>query len=195
MKNLILFLLILPQFIFAQRPEVLINTPIYSVVYSEIYQQPLEVKYKVQCVSGTASRKGMDFYTVDSVITSDNADYANNVWDKGHLAPAAAFNCTREMLYRTFSYLNCTLQHQDLNRGAWRLLEAHERDLAAVGRSVDVVIVLDFTNAQKLPTGATIPSGFWKSIYVGGRSVECYYFPNTKPANTDYTRFKIATCK
>ena len=195
MKNLILFLLILPQFVFAQRPEVLINTPIYSVVYSEIYQQPLEVKYKVQCVSGTASRKGMDFYTVDSVITSDNADYANNVWDKGHLAPAAAFNCTREMLYRTFSYLNCTLQHQDLNRGAWRLLEAHERDLAAVGRSVDVVIVLDFTNAQKLPTGATIPSGFWKSIYVGGRSVECYYFPNTKPANTDYTRFKIATCK
>ena len=195
MKNLILFLLILPQFVFAQRPEVLINTPIYRVVYSEIYQQPLEVKYKVQCVSGTASRKGMDFYTVDSVITSDNADYANNVWDKGHLAPAAAFNCTREMLYRTFSYLNCTLQHQDLNRGAWRLLEAHERDLAAVGRSVDVVIVLDFTNAQKLPTGATIPSGFWKSIYVGGRSVECYYFPNTKPANTDYTRFKIATCK
>ena len=195
MKNLILFLLILPQFVFAQRPEVLINTPIYSVVYSEIYQQPLEVKYKVQCVSGTASRKGMDFYTVDSVITSDNADYANNVWDKGHLAPAAAFNCTREMLYRTFSYLNCTLQHQDLNRGAWRLLEAHERDLAAVGRSVDVVIVLDFTNAQKLPTGATIPSGFWKSIYVGGRQVECYYFPNTKPANTDYTRFKIATCK
>jgi DNA/RNA endonuclease G (NUC1) len=137
----------------------------------------------------------MDFYTVDSIITSDNADYANNVWDKGHLAPAAAFNCTREMLHRTFSYLNCTLQHQDLNRGAWRLLEAHERDLAAVGRSVDVVIVLDFTNAQKLPTGATIPSGFWKSIYVGGRPVECYYFPNTKPANTDYTRFKIATCK
>jgi endonuclease G, mitochondrial len=195
LKNLILFLLILPQFVFAQRPEVLINTPIYSVVYSEIYQQPLEVKYKVQCVSGTASRKGMDFYTVDSIITSDNADYANNVWDKGHLAPAAAFNCTREMLHRTFSYLNCTLQHQDLNRGAWRLLEAHERDLAAVGRSVDVVIVLDFTNAQKLPTGATIPSGFWKSIYVGGRPVECYYFPNTKPANTDYTRFKIATCK
>ena len=195
MRNFLFLVALLPTLLFAQRSDVFIDGGIFQVNYSEIYQQPTKIKYHIECPNGTASRKGMDFYTVDSIITSDNADYANNVWDKGHLAPAAAFNCTREMLHRTFSYLNCTLQHQDLNRGAWRLLEAHERDLAAVGRSVDVVIVLDFTNAQKLPTGATIPSGFWKSIYVGGRQVECYYFPNTKPANTDYTRFKIATCK
>jgi endonuclease G len=195
MRKILLLVFLLPVLLFAQRKDVFIDAGIYQVNYSEVYQQPIKIKYHVECPNGTASRKGMDFYLVDSVITSDNADYANNVWDKGHLAPAADFNCSREMLHRTFSYLNCALQQQDLNRGAWRLLEAHERDLAAGGRSVDVVIVLDFTNAQKLPTGATVPSGFWKTINVGGNQVECYYFPNSKPVNTDYTKFRISKCK
>lgn len=194
MKKIFLFLLLLPQFIFAQRPEVFITTPIYSVVYSEVYQQPLEVKYKVQCVNGKASRKGMDFYTNDSVITSDNEDYVNNVWDKGHLAPAADFSCTVETLKQTFSYLNCALQHQDLNRGAWRLLEAHERDLAATSKDVEVVIVLDFESGTKLASGAIVPNGFWKTIKIKGRPVECYYFPNSKPATTDYKKFLVKTC-
>lgn len=195
MRKFTLLVFLLPILVFAQRKDVFIDAGIYQVNYSEVYQQPIKIKYHVECPNGTASRKGMDFYLVDSVITSDNADYTNNVWDKGHLAPAADFNCSREILHKTFSYLNCTLQQQDLNRGAWRFLEAHERDLAAGGRSVDVVIVLDFTNAQKLPTGATVPSGFWKSIYIGGNQVECYYFPNSKPVNTDYTKFKISKCK
>jgi endonuclease G len=195
MRKILLLVFLLPVLVFAQRKDVFIDAGIYQVNYSEVYQQPIKIKYHVECPNGTASRKGMDFYTVDSVITSDNADYANNVWDKGHLAPAADFNCSREILHKTFSYLNCALQQQDLNRGAWRFLEAHERDLAARGKSVDVVIVLDFTNAQKLPTGATVPSGFWKTINVGGNQVECYYFPNSKPVNTDYTKFRISKCK
>jgi endonuclease G len=195
MRKILLLVFLLPVLVFAQRKDVFIDAGIFQVNYSEVYQQPIKIKYHVECPNGTASRKGMDFYTVDSVITSDNADYANNVWDKGHLAPAADFNCSREILHKTFSYLNCALQQQDLNRGAWRLLEAHERDLAAGGRSVDVVIVLDFSNAQKLPTGATVPSGFWKTINVGGNQVECYYFPNSKPVNTDYTKFRISKCK
>ena len=52
-----------------------------------------------------------------------NDDYVNNVWDKGHLAPAAAFNCDRETIKKTFSYLNCALQHEGLNRGPWKELE------------------------------------------------------------------------
>lgn len=194
MKKFILFLLLLPQLLFAQRPEVFIKTPIFSVVYSEVFQQPLEVKYTVQCVDGKASRKGMDFFINDSVITSDNLDYANNVWDKGHLAPAAAFSCSSETLRQTFTYLNCALQHQDLNRGAWRLLEAHERDLAATNKNVEVIIILDFELGTKIPSGATVPSGFWKTIRVNGKTTECYYFPNTKPATTDYKKFLVKTC-
>ena len=156
-------------------------------MYSEKLEQPVWITYEVKCPNGTASRTGMDFYTNDSVHTSDGADYSNNVYDKGHCAPAADFNCTKEMLYKTFSYVNCSLQDQYLNRGTWRLLEAHERELAKKTK-IEVTIKLVF-GTEKLPTGATIPIGFYKEIDGNGIH-ECYYFKNEKPLSSDYTKYK-----
>jgi DNA/RNA endonuclease G (NUC1) len=193
-KFTLIFLILLPIFSLSQRAEVKIDAGIYQVVYSEVYQQPLKVSYEVLCPSGTASRKGMNFFTNDSIITSDNLDYVNNVWDKGHMAPAAAFTCDIPTLKKTFSYLNCSLQHENLNRGVWRLLEEHERNLAKSGKKVKVDIIVDFTKGQKIPTGATVPSGYWKTIYVNGKAFECYYFPNEKPTKKTYFEYKIPSC-
>ena len=190
MKKLLFVLLLLPVALVAQRDSVYIKTDIFTAVYSEVLQQPKWVTYTVQCPTGAASRKGMDFYTVKGVITSDAADYVNNVWDKGHCAPAADFNCTSEMLYKTFSYVNCVLQHERLNRGVWRLLESYERQLAA-SNTVTVEIRMVYSqNSQVLPTGATVPDGFYKIIKYGG-SIEKYYFPNTSPTQSDFRQFRI----
>jgi endonuclease G len=189
MKKFLVFLLLAPTLVFAQRPDVLAKTDIFTVNYSEVYQQPLKIQYTVLCPSGTASRKGIDFYTNDSIITSDDADYENNVYDKGHLAPAAEFNCTPQMLRKTFSYLNCALQNQYLNRGVWRLLESHEKKLAAT-TEVKVEIILEFKNSIKIPTGATVPSGFYKKI-TAGEMVYMYYFPNQKPKSSKYSDYSI----
>lgn len=190
MKNLLFFLLFPPTLLFSQREDVLIKTDIFTVHYSEVYQQPLRIEYDVLCPNGTASRRGMDFYTNDSVITSDNADYANNIYDKGHLAPAADFTCSTQMLYKTFSYLNCALQNQHLNRGTWRLLESYERKLAIKNPGTKVQIVLEYKNSIKLPTGATVPSGFYKKISSGGK-VYMYYFPNVRPKSSKYSDYEI----
>lgn len=190
MKKLLFVLLLLPVALVAQRDSVYIKTDIFTAVYSEVLQQPKWVTYTVQCPTGAASRKGMDFYTVKGIITSDAADYVNNVWDKGHCAPAADFNCTSEMLYKTFSYVNCVLQHERLNRGVWRLLESYERQLAA-SNTVTVEIRMVYSqNSQVLPTGATVPDGFYKIIKYGG-SIEKYYFPNTSPTQSDFRQFRI----
>jgi endonuclease G len=131
----------------------------------------------------------MDFYVNDSIRTSDGKDYEANVWDKGHCAPAADFNCDRERLWATFSYLNCVLQHERLNRGAWRLLEVRERELSK-SQSVEVEIKMVYSKTSvKLPTGATIPDGFLKTIKYG-KVKEVYYFKNEDPGTTDYLRFK-----
>lgn len=186
MKNLLLLLLLAPISLFAQlRDSVYVKTDIYECVYSEVLEQPKWIKYTVLCPDGTAPRKGMDFYTESNIKTSDNADYANNIYDKGHMAPAADFNCTKEMLYKTFSYVNCALQNQDLNRVAWRLLESKERELAKQG-TVSVFIKVDFSK-EKLSTGATLPSGFYKEMNVNGKKT-CYYFKNEKPLSSDYTK-------
>lgn len=194
MKKLFFLLLLFPLLVFGQlRKEVYVDAGIYQVKYSEVFEQPLEIKYKVQCPDGTASRKGMDFYTNDSIHTSDNSDYAANVWDKGHMAPAADFNCTSTMLRQTFSYLNCALQHQDLNRVHWRLLEEYERELAKKGQ-VTVTITVHFDKATKLPSGATVPSGFTKKIFLNGKPYQCYYFPNEKPQKKAYSDYLIQKC-
>lgn len=65
----------------------------------------------MECSTGGFSRKGFKFKKDISFngITSDNADYYKNVWDKGHLEPAADFNFDYEMLKATFTFLNCAL--------------------------------------------------------------------------------------
>lgn len=193
MKKIASLLLFLPLFGLSQqlRDKVQIKTDIYELVYSEVLQQPTWVRYTIKCPNGKASRQGMDFYTVDSVKTSDNLDYVNNIYDKGHMAPAAAFNCTKEMLYKTFSYLNCSLQNQDLNRTTWRLLEARERLLANEHPKVEVTIECVFSKSSvKLPTGATVPDGYYKTIKYSN-IVEKYYFNNSKPSTLDYSKHLI----
>jgi endonuclease G len=170
--------------------EILIDAGIYTVLYSEKLEQPKEVWYEVKCSRGTFSRKGLDFYTNDSIHTSSSEDYEKNVWDKGHMAPAANFSCDKENLRQTFSYLNCALQHEKLNRGVWKNIESRERDLAKTKR-VKVHISIIFTkNSEKLSTGATVPFAFKKQITVGSEK-ETYYFKNELPLFKDHLRYKI----
>lgn len=194
MKNILLLLtLFLSINLFGQktlRDSIYIKTDIFELVYSEKLQQPKWIKYTVQCPDGSASRKGMDFYTCDSIVTSDNLDYVNNPYDKGHLAPAADFNCNREMLFSTFTYLNCSLQQENLNRTTWRLLEAKERELA-IKNTVTVEIRCVYSKSSKvLPSGATIPDGYYKTIKYGNK-IEVYYFKNEKPLYTDYKKYLV----
>tara|TARA_R110000868_G_scaffold204579_1_gene452690 strand:+ start:5640 stop:6236 length:597 start_codon:yes stop_codon:yes gene_type:complete len=195
-KVLLAYFICIPFFLFSQtqlRERVHIKSPIFHIVYNEKLQQPMLIEYTVTCTDGKASRAGMDFFKVDSVITSDAADYANNVYDKGHMAPAADFNCSPITLKQTFSYLNCALQDQYLNRGPWKLLEEQERILVKQHGPIDVTIVLEFTEPLKvLPTGATIPTAFRKMIYIKKtEKVYEYYFKNEKPSTTDYTKYEI----
>lgn len=165
-----------------------ISNSIFTVDYDESLEQPIKLSYTVQCPTGDADRHGLNFWKVEGYHTSDNDDYKNNVWDKGHLAPAAAFNCTRDMVKSTFSYLNCALQHQSLNRGPWKELEAVERNLAMF-YTVDVEIEVIFDETCKvLPTGATVPKAFRKTITFDGKSYE-YYFPNEDPKGADWYTF------
>ncbi len=166
------------------------NTPYYTIAYSEKLEQPKHIWYTVACPYGTASRIGMDFYGEIDIKTSDNKDYENNEWDKGHMVPAASLNCDRNTLWATFSYMNCALQQQSLNRGPWKKLEIQERELAKLNY-VTVYIKVEFDNVPKrVPAGAAIPKGFYKEITVGERTKFCYYFPNVVPKSSDLNTFK-----
>lgn len=172
-----------------KRSDVYVITPMFRIHYSEIYEQPISVRYTVACTKTKFSRSGLDFFKCDSIYTSDNADYTNNEYDKGHMAPAADFACDKDKLKNTFTYLNCALQNEKLNRGVWKLLETHERDLA-VKNTTGVFINIHFSKtSKKLPTGATVPDGFTK-IIKSGDVIEKYYFPNVAPTKKTYAEYK-----
>ena len=171
------------------RTDVRIENDVFSVSYNETLEQPNWVEYEVRDIVKNFDRGSMDFYVPKGVYTSDNNDYKNNVWDKGHMAPAAAFTDTKENLKTTFSYLNCSLQFDKLNRGAWRELEAQEREWAKKYGTLKIRIVLHFEpDHEVLPTGGHVPNGYWKYITFPNGDRECFYFPNSTPTKhwSDY---------
>jgi endonuclease G len=174
-----------------RRDSVLVETSIFTVMYSEKLEQPLWVKYTAKPIIKVADRKGMDFYKEKDYITSDNNDYKGTPYDKGHMAPAAHFTDSKENLKQTFTYLNSALQRDKLNRGEWRFLEAAERKWADV-QPLDVYIKVVFDNKpNRVSGGAAIPQGFWKTIYfTKGDSTHVYYFPNQVP-NKKWTEYRI----
>jgi endonuclease G len=188
--TLIFLSLFLVNTLYSQKiKNIVTNT--FIVKYSEELEQPLYVFYNVLCPRGKESRSGLDFKKYDGVHTSNNEDYVDNIWDKGHLAPAASFNCDREILKSTFSYLNCALQHQSLNRGPWRELEEFEKNLSKIYDKVNVSVECHFSeNSMVLPTGATVPDGFTKTIIWDDRE-ECFYFPNKDVKGVNWFEFRI----
>ena len=171
------------------REEVLVETPIFTVIYSETKEQPIKLIYKSTDRPKNVDRGSMNFYTEDDYHTSDNKDYYRNVWDKGHIAPAATFSDSYDNLKQTFSYLNCALQNQYLNRGEWRLLEEQERKWDDV-QDLIVTVNIEFSDSI-LPTGANIPSRFIKCIeFTADNNTKCYSFPNERP-DMDWEDYEV----
>ena len=171
------------------RDQVTVETSIFTVVYSETKEQPITLTYKSLNRPKKVDRGSMNFYRERNYHTSDDRDYYRNVWDKGHLAPAATFSDSMDNLKQTFSYLNCALQHQELNRGAWRLLEEAEREWDDKVE-LEITIDIEFSDSV-LPTGATIPSKFIKHInFIKAKGWKCYSFPNEKPTK-EWKKYEV----
>ena len=173
-----------PEEIVAQelRSEIIIENEVFKVWYSEVLEQPVKLIYTSTNREKNVDRGNMDFHKENGVHTSDKHDYYSNPWDKGHLAPAATFSDSKENLRQTFSFLNCALQDQYLNRGEWRLLEEQERKWDDE-QNLRIVVELVWEDGYEiLPTGGHIPTTMIKTIYFEqDGTCRKFVFPNQKP--------------
>ena len=162
--------------------DVGIKNEVFEVLYSQSLEQPLVIKYRSTNRPTNVNRGAMDFYKEPNIKTSDADDYAKNIYDKGHGAPAATFSDNMVNLKQTFSYLNCIMQDQYLNRGEWRLLEEQIRKWDDT-ENITVLIKTFFdTPVKRVPTGAAIPSYLQKHIYFEkSNKWKCFVFLNQKP--------------
>jgi DNA/RNA endonuclease G (NUC1) len=184
MRLFVIVFVLVSQSLFAQakRDSVLVETPVFTVMYSETLEQPLWIKYRSTNRPTNVNRGHMNFYKEANVHTSDDADYKANLYDKGHGAPAATFSDNMENLKQTFSYLNSIMQDQYLNRGEWRMLEEQERKWDDE-EPLTVIIKTYFDKpVKRVPTGAAIPVYMDKHIYFEkSKKWKCYVFLNQKP--------------
>ena len=179
-KFLLSLLLLVSVSVFGQ--DVTIKNNVFQVLYSQQLEQPLKIIYQSTNRPTKVNRGTMDFYKEPNIKTSDADDYKANIYDKGHGAPAASFSDNMENLKQTFSYLNCLMQDQYLNRGEWRLLEEQIRKWDDT-ENITVLIKTFFdTPVKRVPTGAAIPSYLQKHIYFEkSNKWKCYVFLNQKP--------------
>lgn len=174
-----------------------VKTDIYEVLYNVKYQQPILVKYEIFCKpdSPTYERDGISFKAYPGLAGSSSSDYKDNVYDKGHMAPANTFACTEKWLKETFSYANCALQHQGLNRGTWAALERFERNLAGVYQGITVHIEIYFSDKWTTNSDpARIPSNFVKVItwrQDGKEKSISFDFPNEDTTGKSFWQFQI----
>jgi endonuclease G len=181
-KILFLFGLILISLSSFSQDDVRVKNQVFEVLYSQKLESPLWLKYRSTNRPTNVNRGAMDFYTEKNIRTSDAEDYVKNIYDKGHLAPAASFSDNMENLKQTFSYLNCMLQDQYMNRGEWRLLEEQERKWDDNENLTIIIKVFFDKQVKRLPTNAAIPSYMQKHIYFEKQNVwKCFVFLNEKP--------------
>ena len=162
--------------------DVRIKNEVFEVLYSQSLEQPLVIKYRSTNRPTNVNRGTMDFYKEPNIKTSDADDYAKNIYDKGHGAPAATFSDNMINLKQTFSYLNCIMQDQYLNRGEWRLLEEQIRKWDDTEPITVLIKTFFVTPVKRVPTGAAIPSYLQKHIYFEkSNKWKCFVFLNQKP--------------
>jgi endonuclease G len=183
MKKVLLFVgIFLVSFTSFSQDTIRVKNQVFEVLYSQKLEQPLWLKYRSTNRPTNVNRGTMDFYTEKNIKTSDGEDYKANIYDKGHLAPAASFSDNMENLKQTFSYLNCMMQDQYQNRGEWRLLEEQERKWDDL-EPLTVIIKVFFDKVPKrVPTNAAIPSHMQKHIYFEkSKKWKCFVLLNEKP--------------
>lgn len=176
----------------------------YTFLYEPSCKVSHWVAYKLtrSDVSGEVSRS--DAFREDTRleeygwVSATNADYKGSGYDRGHLLPSADRTCSAAANRATFLYSNMAPQLPKLNRGAWKTLEEHLRQLTADYDTLYIVVgaLLD----DELPTigsGVAVPALFFKAAVLredNDFTGEAYVMPNDVERLTghSYTDFEVS---
>jgi len=124
------------------------------------------------------------FY-VEKKLESKNrissTDYTNSGYDKGHMAPDAAFDWSQESLEAVYTLANIIPQAPQVNRISWAKLESYVRDKAEALGELNVVNVPKYgqRSSRMGKNKMAISKGYYKILYnLDENYEECFYYSN-----------------
>lgn len=120
--------------------------------------------------------------------SSSGSDYSRSGYDRGHLAPSAQIDYSRQANNETFLYSNMTPQLPGFNRdmmghsGAWGNVEGLVRKWIYKHEELNIIAGTYFNSeAEFIGNGVGIPAAFYKIILntVTGDSIS-FWFPHVE---------------
>ena len=172
----------------------------YAVIHKCSVKAPVAVFEHLTVAAMTGPAKRKDNFHPDAMVTPNCsaalADYATvgRTHDRGHMAPAGNNTQSDAIMSESFNLSHMVAQVANNNRGAWRLLEAAERQWAATP-GTDFYIISGGIYDQGHPVvgnGLGVPTRLYKIIIEkNSRQVKAYLMPNA-PINpaTDWPKYQ-----
>ncbi|MFC1639799.1 DNA/RNA non-specific endonuclease, partial [Gemmatimonadota bacterium] len=155
---------------------VLIND-YFITCHDNAYRVPQWVSYHLTAENVTGAVERTDDFRPDPRLPegrrAELKDYEGSGYDRGHMAPAAAFRRSEAAMSRTFLLSNMSPQTPSLNRLMWRMLEEDVRELASKSANIWVFtgsLFLDENGSLIEPTffigenGVAVPTHFYKVV-------------------------------
>lgn len=167
----------------------------YETVFSQSKKYPVLVQWwvtKEKLTCKIPAKRG-DKFVADPLISNTDlsTDYIGSGFDRGHLSPAGDNACLgKSVMDESFFYTNMVPQYPGLNRGQWKALEDHTRELA---RSVDSVFVEAgcVGDLKKIKT-VSVPTYCWKIIRIQQTGeIRAYSFKNVPEKSKSITEHLV----
>ena len=157
-------------------------------------------KKAVQAVSYTLqgdlmNEKNIDkrpsFYVEKELKSKDRistTDYTKSGYDRGHMAPDAAFDWSQESLDAVYTLANIIPQAPQVNRRSWATLERYVRDIAVELGELNVVNVVQYgqRSSRMGKNRMAISKGYYKILYNEEENYEqCFFYSNKLGISAD----------
>ena len=115
-------------------------------------------------------------------------DYTNSGYDRGHLAPDAAFDWSQESLDAIYTLANIIPQAPQVNRNSWAKLEKYSRAKAVELGELNVINIIKYGQRSRRmgKNKMAISKGYYKVLYNKTENYkECFYYDNKLGISTN----------
>lgn len=174
------------DFINKNNCDQVIDKQVLQICYSYKNKGALFVGYKLDgtLVDKENIKKRPRFYSEKNLpmkYRSKSNDYKKSDYDRGHLAPDAAFDYNKKVLRKTYTMANVIPQVPRVNRYTWIKAERYARSIAYKLGSVTVINGVVYSDNPKTigKNKIAVPDAYWKMIVNDEHNFKkCFYYEN-----------------
>ena len=130
---------------------------------------------------------------IDNPYRAKVSDYTHSGYDRGHMAPDAAFDWSQESLDATYSLANIIPQIPEVNQQMWVEAEKYAREMALELFELHVVNVVKYSSKPHRigKSNIAISVGYYKILFNHDKEYEeCFYYANDSSINPKNDKLK-----